>query len=572
MSTGRPFLLVLLLTIVLYSFRESILTLRSVDTLISESETISSSSSSSSSSLSTKAALPATATAAASSPTATASTSTVSASSDSDYISTLPKHKNKNDEYKNKYYKHNFSYDHERWEKSNNGNGPRIVVMCGPHKTASSTMQAFFARIAGQTISVVNDNNNISGNDNKNGNSNSDVTTRTNILTPHPTVTKWVWPLGVKEEYVHRIRNMGKAKFYAAMASFVTGNRYPSFFMEIEVEDKEESKVWVAEYFRSLFRYPFKEGKNIVIGAEAFDTLVRELRSSHSSSSSSASAGEETHLSPGSSEMIDAMTNLFPWNITTETVPPLRMEDIEVEINYRTPRIDHVASLWHQVGHYYGNTGVTMKNFLIKSDSQSNSTLTVVNSLALALQFVRKGIKTTILDMAGVEEHKFNQGEQQQQKDEEEEKNHNANNITVVGGLNGVVACDILRMGRNKNQDDGGGLWCDSNSKLYMAGNEIQHENLNKKSDEQERDLSEEQMQAIDRVFEEYDCGVWQHLQKYQEQGLLRILYPSEHRFSTCNNLERSRDISFPTLVETVRGIAKSNDSSRKREKMNGTK
>ena len=180
------------------------------------------------------------------------------------------------------------------------------------------------------------------------------------------------------------------------------------------------------------------------------------------------------------------------------------------------------------------------------------------NSLALALQFVRKGIKTTILDMAGVDEQKSNQDEQQQQKDEEEETNHNANNITVVGGLNGVVACDILRMGRNKNQDDGGGLWCDSNSKLYMAGNKIQVKNMNKRSDKRERGLSEEQMQAINRAFEEYDCGVWQHLQKYQEQSLLRILYPSEHRFSTCNNLERSRDIHFPTLLENVRRIAES--------------
>ena len=75
----------------------------------------------------------------------------------------------------------------------------------------------------------------------------------------------------------------------------------------------------------------------------------------------------------------------------------------------------------------------------------------MTNSLALALQFVRKGIKTTILDMAGVDEQKSNQDEQQQQKDEEEETNHNANNITVVRGLNGVMACDILRMGRNKN-------------------------------------------------------------------------------------------------------------------------
>ena len=185
-------------------------------------------------------------------------------------------------------------------------------------------MQTFIAKIAGQTISVVN--GNISGDDNKNKNGN---VTRTEIHTPHPTVTEWVWPVGIEEEYFHRIKNMKKAaKFYASMASFVTGRRHRLFFKKIEEEEQEESDVLVAEYFRSFFRHPFKEGKKIVIGAEAFDTLVKDLKSS------SASAGEETHVSPRSTEMIDAMTNLLPWNITTETVPPLRMEDIEVEINY----------------------------------------------------------------------------------------------------------------------------------------------------------------------------------------------------------------------------------------------
>jgi hypothetical protein len=110
-------------------------------------------------------------------------------------------------------------------------------------------------------------------------------------------------------------------------------------------------------------------------------------------------------------------------------------------------------------------------------------------------------------------------------------------------------------MGRNKNQDDGGGLWCDSNSKLYMVGFEQEVTDKNKKSDKNERGLSDGQMQAINRAFEEYDCGVWQHLQKYQEQGLLRILYPSEHLFSTCN-LEGSPDLAFRVLLAKVRKIA----------------
>ena len=271
---------------------------------------------------------------------------------------------------------------------------------------------------------------------------------------------------------------------------------------------------------------------------------VCNANSSSSSSSSSTSAGEETHVAPDSSKMIDTMTNLFPWNITTKTVAPLRMEDIEVQINYRTPRIDHVASIWHQLG-----KRKTMREFLGNAKSLKN--LYQSNSLGVALQFVRKGIKTTIVDMAGVLAQKST-------TTTTATATHSANNITVVGGLQGVVACDILRVGRNKTQDDGGGLWCDSNSNLYMAGLETEVKSKNLKKDKSERALTEEQLQAINRALEEYDCGVWQHLQKYQEQGLLRFLYPSEHLFSTCNNLEMSPDIPFSTLLENVRRIAKS--------------
>jgi hypothetical protein len=469
------------------------------------------------------------------------------------------KSESKVSEHKNEYYKHDFSYDHERWE--NNNNGPRIVVMAGPHKTASTTLQDFFAMIAGSTISV------------------GDITKQQQTLKqkqPHPTVTEWVWPVGVREEYKDRIFVMRQAYgFYATLASFVTGRRESFIYKQNNrgksEQEKEETNAFVVEYYRSLFRRPWEEGKKLVIGTEEFDTVTFGLLNKKAASRQ---MGEETHVSPDSSQMIDALVDLFPWDTTAavlsatatalpdtnnnsigegqiskstgtssfRSVPPLRLEDIEIHINYRTPRIDHVVSIWHESG---GKN--RLSTFLAKPESSQN--IYQSNSLALALQFVRKGIKTTIVDMAGAYEHKS------RVQDEQHEEEMNSANITVVGGLQGVVACDILQMGRNKNQDDGGGLWCDSNSKLYMVGLRQNVTDKNKKSDKNERDLSDGQMQAINRAFEEYDCGVWQHLQKYQEQGLLRILYPSEHLFSTCN-LEGSPDLAFRVLLEKVRKIA----------------
>ena len=52
---------------------------------------------------------------------------------------------------KPKFFTQDFGYDRERWEASG---GPRIVILAGPHKTASTTIQDFFSHINGWTISV----------------------------------------------------------------------------------------------------------------------------------------------------------------------------------------------------------------------------------------------------------------------------------------------------------------------------------------------------------------------------------------------------------------------------------
>jgi hypothetical protein len=113
------------------------------------------------------------------------------------------------------------------------------------------------------------------------------------------------------------------------------------------------------------------------------------------------------------------------------------------------------------------------------------------------------------------------------------------------------VACDILRM----SKDDG---LCDDYSKLHLYGYPKKELDgiQNKKSDANLRDLTEAQLEEINRALEEYDCGVWQHLQKYQAKGTLRILHPSEHLFATCNP-EGSKDISFLLTIQKVEEIAR---------------
>jgi len=258
--------------------------------------------------------------------------------------------------------------------------------------------------------------------------------------------------------------------------------------------------------------------------------------------------GEETHVSPDSSDMIDIFLDFFPWEDNSNAsnaprTPPLRLEDIEIQINYRTPRIDHLVSIWHQLGRKKN-----LKKFVKSLGSTRRGKETAfyqLNSLALALQFVRKGIKTTIIDMKGVKEKESKNSAQ----------NSSQNNLEEgIGGLQGVVACDILKMGDNREATD---VFCDDEGILHLSNYNVPVETKNKKKDKSKRRLTDKQMEDINRVYEEYDCGVLKHLKKYQEKGLLRILYPSEHLFETCNS--SSPDISFYDTTLRAQTIASRN-------------
>ena len=423
--------------------------------------------------------------------------------------------------------KHDFYYEREIWDR----NSPRIALLAGPHKTASTTIQDFFVELTGLTVLL-------------------EENTTQEFFTPKYSDNEWVWPIGVEEEFGSLFRKaMHARKFYAPFTSFISGRRTKKFFKTLGNQSQNEREA-IANYFRSLFRRPWEEGKKIMIAAESFDSLVIDLQENFTRASN---RGEETHVAPNSSAMIDDILDLLPFenpnatktlsvNSNPQNVPPLRLEDIEIQINYRTPRIDHVVSIWHQLGKKH-----SLREFIVKlGGNRSEKSFYQLNSLALALQFVRKGIKTTIIDMKGVFE---NQALNSTSVATERGIERTANNTTVVGGLLGVVACDILKMGTKP------GLLCDK-SILYLSNFDEPVKPKNTKRDKSFRNLTDVQMDEINRAFEEYDCGVWQHLKKYQEQGLFRILYPSEHLFESCNPDGNTPDISFRETLEKAGTIA----------------
>ena len=405
-------------------------------------------------------------------------------------------------------YRQDFTYDRRKWDET----GPtRIALLASTHKAASTTIQVFFSSLTSITVPMRPDNTVLGPHDRD--------------RRPDPSITDWVWPVGADSEVPYVEQADWKA--HAPFADFITeGWRHPFFKNH---ENFEESRGEIAGFYRTLLRRPWEEGKKLVIGAETFDTIAAGLLTDPVEND----RGEETHVSPNADATIDNLLDVLPWgevsnnssnssssgdtsNNGTVSVKPLELGDIELHIHHRTPRVGHLISLWHEMG--IGKP-ITLRNFIL----QNQLHFFRINSLAVAHQYARRGFKVTIVDMEGVAR---------------------ANRT-----LQEVAACEVVKLGDGK--------LCDGDGHLRIPGYQLPAGNLvrNRKRDGSGRGLTDGQMKAIDRVLDMYDCRVWQHLRKYQKRGNLRVLYPSDDLFATCDP-GGSRDISYRDTVRRIAEIA----------------
>lgn len=396
---------------------------------------------------------------------------------------------------------------------------PRIVILAGPHKTGSTSLQVFISDLFGMTIATGN------------------VTDTSKFITPHPNVDEWVWPVGVREEYYGEY-NLDEVRFREEDITKFYKNLVPFMLKSDRMNETKNQEI--SNYFRSLFRIPWEQGRNIVIGAEALDWLIGSL----AKNVQKRGLGEATYVEETSKNKIHRLLNLFPLNSDIRT-PPLRLNDIEVNINFRTPRVAHMASLWHEISG--GSQKRTMQEFI---KSMIHIHFHTINPLVQALQWTRAGVRTTILDMAGIKE------KEAREFHANETSGNDVNDDGVIfDGMQGIVACDILQLGKKNGTSN----LCDNHSRLHLSNlskNKLSIKSvINKKGDPNIRNLTDKELEHMERALNDYDCSVWKHLQKYEETGKLRFLYKSKDLFATCNG-KQSKDISTYDVAEKLLRIA----------------
>jgi len=166
----------------------------------------------------------------------------------------------------------------------------RVVLIGGPHKTGSSSIQKNFYK-----------------------------------WTNHDQLPGWSWP--IPDDFTSHCSITTKA-FYPFIENLSQiGRKNPIHRPNSRrpLWDYYDSYEQVIESFQNKFLDEWKNGKHLVIGSEAMDRL---------------NLSQHAYI-------YDNLLDTMPWNVAPGSVSGSD-DDITFVIKYRVPRVSHLISIWHQ--------------------------------------------------------------------------------------------------------------------------------------------------------------------------------------------------------------------------------
>ena len=326
--------------------------------------------------------------------------------------------------------------------------GPIIVVLPGPHKTGSTSIQAALY----DWFHTVDSNHNNS-----------------------TTGREWAYPVPSNSELeaigFSTISLEGGRKGFAPMVTRLFGNP------EWNEEEVIRQSVLLQLYQRTI-RKAWEEGKNIVIASEHLDRLVRPAYHVPETTTT----GKEGRARKG-------LTPEALWKRFLALLPS--SSNLVVGLTHRTPRIEHLLSVWHHVGHE------SLSEFITKEKPPGlTSTQHSLDSLGLADFFVRQGYTVRILDSGGLRQE-----------------------ATPVLDLPSAVACHVLKIPE----------FCSPtihSTPVYNA-----------RPEPAARNVDNQTLQAIETLLLQHDCQ-YQHLEVEW----------------TCSNQTFAKCRSIPAIAQRLHG------------------
>lgn len=241
---------------------------------------------------------------------------------------------------------------HRLLSKSNQGpqTGQRIVILAGPHKTASSSIQESMY---------------------------------TWTSTGPQLLPTWSWPvpqevLEVCEEeaeFDSQKRKCHAKGFYPLAEAINTHD--PSHSRQTFLS---HSKPEVMGFYRDAMEKEWKDGYNLIIGTEGLDFLVLRDYTNFDNFLSVLPLKEEQKVDNG----------IEVWGA--------EKKDVTVVVKFRAPRVQHLISVWHQCC----AKKMTFMEFLRTLQGKNERKLHILASLELSEIFLKRGFDVVLMDMGGI--------------------------------------------------------------------------------------------------------------------------------------------------------------------------
>lgn len=340
--------------------------------------------------------------------------------------------------------------------KTNNNNKQRVVLIAGPHKTGSSSIQDnMYNWMTNSTTSTSFE-------------SNDNIINSDEYRAIHQAFKQWAWP-EPKDVYDHsEQQTFTHAKIFYPFGEALHGCK---MHHRKELNEKFGCEGLLKVYRDEFSKY-WKLGYNLVIGTEAFDTV----------------GGDDEPL------LVDDLLDQMPWNHNSNIHRgdiQGHNEDITIVIKYRSPRVMHLMSWWHQCC----MKKVNFYQFLIaEMEKYSDRGSRIIDSLQLAERFLDKGLNVVLIDVSGVIDKGYD--------------------------LSYVIACDVMNVPCTKD-------------KVIEGSNQVPSVKNQKSGGDMGR-ITERQIEAINNVIRKRDCS-FQHLAWHPK---LTILYPLDitRNLMECKN------------------------------------
>ena len=337
----------------------------------------------------------------------------------------------------------------------------RVLLIAGPHKTGSSSIQN---NMYNWLVAHESNENNGELNERKTMEKSGNVIDNDSR---HPHFQNWSWPA---PNEIFEYSFSGEKKHMHAKIFYPFGEALRGCRIQERGELKDRlSCNKLLKLCRDKFKEHWKQGYNLAIGTEAFDFV-------------------------GSNKdpiQIDNLLYQMPWNNKEGGSVIGQNEDITVVLKYRSPRVMHLKSWWHECCMAKSNFADFLRIEMTRFDDRGSR---IIDSLQLVERFLDRGLNVVLIDLSGVAAKGYD--------------------------LSNVIACDVMNIPCTENK--------------IVLGESEPPMIKNKKGGGDMGSITIAQLKEIEKIIKKRDCS-FKHLANHEK---LKVLY--SHDFKTtieqCND------------------------------------